>query len=134
MNEIINNTKEKRSPPSDDDDIIFNSTESDGRQQMTPQGKKKPKINNDLYFFNKNDKNNDVQLGQSNISNQAIAYAVENNLQAIKIEYTPPLENRDLAKKFVINFFNFIIGGLIQLVISFIVLQMILIFIYIYVI
>ncbi len=103
LHEKTNNTREKWSPPSDDDDVIVNSTESDGGQH---EGKNIQHIQHQSTPTN--DKNNDVQFGQSNISNQAIAYAVENNLQAIKIECTPPLENRDLTKKFVISFFNFI--------------------------
>ncbi|CAF3793852.1 unnamed protein product [Rotaria sp. Silwood1] len=77
------NTGEKRAPPSDDDDT--NVMNMDKRT---------------IYD------NNNQQQGQFNISDQALTYAVENNLPSIKIECSPRLEDREQAKKFVINFFK----------------------------
>ena len=115
--------REKRSPPTDDDDDInVNIMDSDSGQQMTPQGKKKSKINSDILFYNKNRSvnqhpvqqqktdydNNNNQLEQPNISEQAITYAIESNPSPIKIECYPALDNREHAKKFVINLFKYI--------------------------
>ncbi|CAF3292755.1 unnamed protein product [Rotaria sp. Silwood2] len=120
LREKMNNMGEKRSPPSDDEDITVYNMEDDGCQQMTPQGKKKPKTNNDIFFFNKKHsynqrivqnqsmRVNDEQPGQFNISNQALNYAVDNSFIPIKIECSPPLENREGAKKFVIRLFKYI--------------------------
>lgn len=123
LRENTSSTREKRSPPSDDDDANAITMDSDSGQQMTPQGKKKPRTNSDIFFFNKTRNvnqrpvqqqattvydNNNEQPGQFNISNQALTYAVENNLSTIRIECSPPLENREVAKKFVINLFKYI--------------------------
>ncbi|CAF5124918.1 unnamed protein product, partial [Rotaria sp. Silwood1] len=44
--------------------------------------------------------NNNEQPRQLNISNEALTYAVENNLSTLKIECIPLLENCEHAKKF----------------------------------
>jgi hypothetical protein len=120
---MASSTIEKRSPPTDDDGgAIINATDNNGNNQMTPLGKKKMKTKNDSPLLYNNgeinsqhtqqqtistgNKNDNEQVVSSTISNQAIAYAIDNQLQPIKIECSPPLENRDAAKKFVINFFN----------------------------
>ena len=91
-------------------------------KKMTPQGKKKSKTNSDIFFYNKNRNvnqhpvqqqttdydNNNNQLQQLNISEQAITYAIESNLSPIKIECYSALENREHAKQFVINLFKYI--------------------------
>ncbi|CAF3976560.1 unnamed protein product [Rotaria sp. Silwood1] len=52
--------------------------------------------------------NNNEQPRQLNISNEALTYAVENNLSTLKIECIPLLENCEHAKKFVMIFFKYI--------------------------
>lgn len=116
------NTSEKRaSPPSDDEEKNPIIDQSDEWQQMNAKGKKKTKTTNENEPERENQDTEIRQIQQSstngsniieektnkiNITNQALAYAIENNLPPIKIECSPHLGNRDKAKKFVINLFK----------------------------
>ena len=94
-----------------------------GNNTKPHEKKKKTKTKGDVVFSNNRNRNidqqhhgqdqttttngnNDGKPEQLNITNHALQYAIEKNFQAIKMECSPPLENRELAKKFVINFFK----------------------------
>ncbi|CAF1399125.1 unnamed protein product [Adineta steineri] len=113
------NKCEKRSSPSDDDDLTVEAVEMDGDQQAKAHEKKKTKSSKsvDMNITSTpivqsaslvNNNNENERLGQMKISDQAISFAIENNLQPIKIECNPPLKDREHAKKFVMNFLKLI--------------------------
>lgn len=115
-------TTEKRPTPSDDDEDVGVLVDDSGKRHETPQGNKRTRTRGDMDFSNDKSRIIENQLVQDqvpttnsnpedraervNITNHALAYAIERNLQAIKLECSPPLENREHSKKFVINFFK----------------------------